>query len=139
MQRSRRRYLASIGLLAALAISGTNVGAEKGAQIVTGVFCDTQDQMEGFAEAHIGAQLSVAEAMRAINKAMGKDDACAPIANVVVGNMENVKEMTIAGSGYAVTRLSVIGIMTPTPSGMAPQLVPAVEQYVLTRSKGVNI
>jgi hypothetical protein len=88
-------------LLAALVSSTTLVEADSDPKIVTGVFCDTQQQVEGFAEAHLGAQLSVREATRAINKAAGKDDACSPISNAIVGNMEEVKDLKIAGKRYA--------------------------------------
>jgi hypothetical protein len=97
-------------------------------------FAIPRKQIEGF-EAHLGAQLTVLEAIGAVNKAAGKDDACSPISNVIVGDMEDVKEMTFAGKGYAVTRLSIIGVMMVTPSGMAPRFLAALEQYVVAKSK----
>ena len=74
--------------------------ADNGPTVITGVFCDTEAQIASFAEAHLGAQLSVLEAIRAINKAAGKD-ACSPIANVIVGSMEEVKQMKLGGKDYS--------------------------------------
>jgi hypothetical protein len=140
MQHFARLFGARVAiLLAALVSSAALVQADNEPMIVTGVFCDTQQQVEGFAEAHLGAQLSVREATRAINKAAGKDDACSPISNVIVGNMEEVKDLKIAGKGYAVTRLRVVGILQLTPAGMVARSVPALEQYVLAKGKGEDI
>lgn len=44
--------------------------ADNGPTVITGVFCDTEAQIASFAEAHLGAQLSVLEATRAIYGAM---------------------------------------------------------------------
>jgi hypothetical protein len=106
--------------------------------VITGVFCDTEAQIASFAEAHLGAQLSVLEATRAINKAEGKD-ACSPIANVIVGSREEVKQIKLGGKGYTISRLRVIGLMIPTPAGLLPRSVPALEQYVLAKSKSEEI
>jgi hypothetical protein len=138
MQRFSRLFAAYAALLAGILIPAA-APADNGLRIVTGVFCDTQDQIEGFAEAHLGAQLSVLEATETVNKAAGRDDACSPIANVVVARMEEVKATTIGGKSYIITRLSVIGIMTSTPAGMAPRFVPALEQFVVAKTKGEEI
>lgn len=131
-----RRVAAQAAILLGLA---TSVHADTEPKIATGVFCDTQQQIEGFAEAHLGAQLSVLEATRAINKAAGKDDACSAISNAIVASMEEVKDLKIGGKSYVVTRVSVIGIMELTPAGVVAQSIPAVKQYVLAKGKGEEI
>src|SRR5205807_9512038 len=104
MRRIPHRFAAgAASLLAGLAIAVPPMHADNGPKIVTGVFCDTEAQIEGFAEAHLGAQLSILEATHAINKAAGKNDACSPISNAIVSELEEVKEMTIEEKSYTIT------------------------------------
>ncbi|MGE3702672.1 MAG: hypothetical protein AB7G08_28480 [Hyphomicrobiaceae bacterium] len=50
-----------------------------------------------------------------------------------------MKQITLGEKGYMIARLRIIGLMMPTPAGLLPRSVPALEQYVFAKSKSEEI
>jgi hypothetical protein len=98
--------------------------------VVDGVFCDTLGQMQSVAEAHLGAQLSIKEALRVINEAADRVDACVPMSRLIVEDVVDVKELVYGEDRLMVRRVSVIGVILD--GSIARGVVPK-EQYVLVK------
>jgi hypothetical protein len=136
----RKRLVCAIGLLAGAFGALSIAPARAEPKVVDGVFCDTIAQIEGFAEAHVGAEMSVLDALQVVNKAANKQDACLPMARVIVDDMRDAKDLTVGGTALMVQRVMVVGIMMTTPNGPMPRALPAAEQFVLAKkNKGEEI
>jgi hypothetical protein len=107
--------------------------------VANGVFCDTLAQIEGFAEAHIGAELSVVDALQTINKAAEKQNACMPVIHAIIDNLRDTKELTIAGNTMTVQQVTIVGVMVMTPSGPIARVIPGTEQFILVEKKGQEV
>src|SRR5262245_19131994 len=68
------------------------------------VMCDTADQVEQFAEAVLGANLSIEEALSAVGRAAAEPDACVFIP-ALVDDVRDEKDISYGGITYVVRRV----------------------------------
>jgi hypothetical protein len=120
-----RAWLAAAGLcvLAGSAALAQPLG-------VHAVMCDTADQVEQFAEALLGANLSVEEALAAVGKAAGEPSACVFIP-ALVDDVHDEKDISYGGVTYVVRRVSVIALMRQTGIGTISQRIDPRTQFSL--------
>ena len=97
---------------------------------VRSVMCDTARQVEQFAEAVLGAQLSIEDALKAVGRAAGEPHACVFLP-VLVDDVQDEKTISHGGIQYAIRRVSVIALMHETSVGLVSQQVEPRVQYSL--------
>lgn len=99
----------AISALASLAIYAAPVNA--GPRIVSGVFCDTAQLIESFAEAHVGAELPMSEALQIVNRAESRENACAALAGLIVNGAEDTKKVQINGTHLVIRKVTIVGVV----------------------------
>jgi hypothetical protein len=134
-----RRTTRDAALLSVALALGVPAQANEDPKIITAVVCDTVAQIEGFAEAHTGAHLSVREAVQTVNKAARKDDACSAVSDLIVTDVRDEKHLAVGGNALMVKRVKVLGILLDTPVGVVAQPLPAVDQFILAATKDEEI
>ena len=96
---------------------------------IDALLCDTPKQVEDFAEALLGAQLSVDEALGAINRISG-EDACVFVP-ALVDDVKDEKGITYSNAQYVIRHVTVIALLRQTAIGLISQRVEPREQYSL--------
>jgi hypothetical protein len=97
---------------------------------VRALMCDTAEQVEYFAEALLGAQLSIEEALAAVGRAVADPQACVFLP-VLVDDVRDEKSITYGGATYVVRRVRVIALMHEASVGLVSQSIEPRVQYSL--------
>lgn len=124
-RRNLRALLATAGLcvLACQAVIAEPLS-------IHAVLCDTAAQVEQFAEAVLGANLAIEEALSAVGKAAAEPSACVFIP-ALVDDVRDEKDLSYGGITYVVRRVSVIALMRQSGIGMISQRIDPRVQFSL--------
>ena len=117
-------------LVLATALSSLTSGVRAEPRAVHDLMCNSPAQVEQFAEAALGAGLSIEDAQLAVNNAAGDAQACVFVP-VVVDNVHDEKQLRYNGQTYVVRRVAVVALMRQTKIGWISQAIAPRVQFSL--------